>query len=444
MDQPAFATFGFWFFATLATTWFLGTFRHHVERSTISESTQGFPDGVWPEALVIMSLRGGDRSLSKTLDGLASQDYPSYSIRIVVAHPSDEVGQVIRRWETEHPATQLGVEYLHRPLTSCTLKCSAIHQVLCSVGPEIGAIVIIDGDADPYPLWLRDAMTPFADPQVGAVTGNRWYFPREASLGGWCRFIFTAFSLPTMWLHGFSWGGTLAIRREIACSEKFLAALAANPTEENTCYKLLPQFEKRMHVSSQLIQWNPDSIDLRGSEQHLFRQSVWGRLFYPCWFSILAGATAIVCATITSLVYAGLAGVAERWDYLLPLAGGVAFAATTVSLLTSLHRTLERHVFARQDRRLPSVTWITACELLLGLFCMPVVYGLALVRAHLTTEIQWRGIRYRILHDKRIHMTGYAPWRPAPTAINPMEFALSTGTAPGLGEQQEAQEALAT
>jgi len=444
MDTLASATFGFWVLAMFATTWFLRTFRQHVERSAGSEAAQGFPDGAWPEALVILSLRGGDRSLSDTLDGLASQNYPRYTIRIVVDHPSDEVVQVIRRWEAIHPATQIRVEYLQQPLTFCTLKCSAIHQVLRTVDAEVGAVVIVDGDADPYPFWLRDAMAPLADPQIGAVTGNRWYFPREGSPGGWCRFIFTAFSLPTMWLHGFSWGGTLAIRREIACSEEFLAALAENPTEENTCYKLLPKLNKRMYVSSQLIQWNPEPIDLRGAEQHLFRQSVWGRLFYPCWTSILVGAAAIVFATILSFFYAGLAVISGNRHYWLPLVSGLLFGATTVNSLSLLHWTLVRHVFARQGRRLPALTWRTAGELLLGLVYMPFVYGLALLRADLTTEIPWRGIIYRIHRDKKIHMTSYSRWRPAPTVDNSLAVHASSETTARVCDQSEVQEVLAT
>lgn len=444
MDTAAFATILFWLLAMLATTWFLGTFRRHVERSTVSEAAQGFPDDAWPEALVILSLRGGDRSLAKTLDGLATQRYPRYAIRIVVDHPSDEVVQIIRRWRAEHPKKQIGVEYLQDPLTSCTLKCSAIHQVLRTIGANVGAVVIVDGDSDPYPLWLRDAIAPLADLQIGAVTGNRWYFPRKGSPGGWCRFIFTAFSLPMMWLHGFSWGGTLAIRCEIACSAEFLAALAENPTEENTCYKLLRKLGKRMYVSSQLIQWNPEAVDLRGAEQHLFRQSVWGRLFYPCWTSILVGATAIVTATIVSFFFATMAAFDEHRLYWLPLVSGFAFVAMAVYSLASLHRTLERDVFARQVRRLPDVTWRTAGELFFGVVCMPFVYGLVLLRADLTTEIPWRGIIYRILPDKNIFMTGYTRWRSAAAADDPMDLGELPATTTIVGDPSDVQEVLAT
>jgi hypothetical protein len=405
-------TIGFWIVAALATTWFLETFRRHVVRSTTSAAPRGFADGAWPEALVILSLRGGDASLTKTLDGLANQNYPRYRIRIVVDHPSDEADDVVRRWRLRNPAAPVDVEYLREPLDRCTLKCSAIHQVLRSVPAEIGAVVIVDGDSDPYPLWLRDAMAPLADPQNGAATGNRWYFPRRGGVAGWCRFIFTALSLPTMWLHRFSWGGTLAIRRDIACSDEFLAALTQNPTEENTCYKLLPTLGKQMYMSSQLIQWNPESTGFGGAERHLFRQSLWGRLFYPCWGSILFGTAMIVVAAIASFVGAVQALLNSRFVEGLPLALGLTFAALAVNSLIGLHRTLCTHVFARQGRSLPRVTWRLAGEQFIALLCMLVVYSCALLRAHFAKEIRWRGIAYRISADGAIRMTGYVPFRP--------------------------------
>ena len=413
-------TIGFWIIAALATTWFLETFRRHVERSTTSAAPRGFADGAWPEALVILSLRGGDASLTKTLDGLANQNYPRYRIRIVVDHPSDEADDVVRRWRVRNPAAPVDVEYLREPLDRCTLKCSAIHQVLRSVPTEIGAVVIVDGDSDPYPLWLRDAMAPLADPQNGAATGNRWYFPRRGGVAGWCRFIFTALSLPTMWLHRFSWGGTLAIRRDIACSPEFLAALAQNPTEENTCYKFLPKLGKQMYMSSQLIQWNPEQTGFGAAERHLFRQSLWGRLFYPCWGSILFGTALIVVAAIASFADAAQALIHSRFSEALPLALGLIFAALTVNSLNGIHRTLCTHVFARQGRSLPRVTWRLAGEQFLALLCMLAVYSCALLRAHFATEIRWRGITYRISSAGAIHMTGYVPYRPTtPSLLEP-------------------------
>lgn len=404
-------TLGFWTAASLATIYFLESFRRHVERSATSEAPRGFSDDAWPEALVIMSLRGGDESLRRTLDGLASQDYPRYHIRLVIDNPRDEVNEVVHSWKHAHPDAPLQVEYLREPLAKCTLKCSSVHQVLSSTGPEVGVVVLVDGDSDPYPLWLHDAVAPFSDPDVGAVTGNRWYFPRAGGLAAWCRFAFTAFSLPAMWRQHFSWGGTLAIRREIACSETFLTAFARTPTEEQTCFEVLPKLGKTMYFASRLIQWNSESASFDGAETHLFRQLAWSRLFYPSWGSIVFGTGAMTCAVAASLVLAVAGIVTGKLLGTLPLTATFLFAASIVIALGQLHETLQQHVFSRQGRNLPHLTPPRAVELFAGLLCTLGVYIFALVRAQFAVAIVWRGIRYLIQTGGKIRMTEYRPWK---------------------------------
>ena len=75
---------------------------------------------------------------------------------------------------------------------------------------------------------------------------------------------------------------------------------------------------------------------------------------------------------------------------------------------------------------------------------MPFVYGLALLRADLTTEIPWRGIIYRILPDKKIYMTGYTRWRPAATADNSMDLGALPATTTIASAPSDVQEVLAT
>ncbi|MBA4017077.1 MAG: hypothetical protein C0483_07895 [Pirellula sp.] len=404
-------TIGFWSAATFATIYYLESFRRHVKRSTTTDAPRGFAEDAWPEALVIMSLRGGDMSLCKTLNGLASQDYPRYRIRLVIDNPSDEVDEVVKSWQQTHPNAPLQVEYLGRTLPNCTLKCSSVHQVLRSTGPEVGVIVLVDGDSDPYPLWLHDAVAPFADPRVGGVTGNRWYFPRAGGLAAWCRFAFTAFSLPEMWRRHFSWGGTLAIRREIACSDQFLTAFARTPTEEQTCFEILPTLGRSMYFASRLIQWNSESADFAGAETHLFRQLAWSRLFYPSWGSILFGTGAMACAVALSLLLAAAAIVAGKLLWTFPLVAALVFAGSIVVALERLHETLRQHVFSRQGRLLPHLTPPRALELFAGLLCTLGVYLFALVRAQFAAAIVWRGIRYLVMAGGKIRMTGYRPWK---------------------------------
>jgi hypothetical protein len=75
---------------------------------------------------------------------------------------------------------------------------------------------------------------------------------------------------------------------------------------------------------------------------------------------------------------------------------------------------------------------------------MPVVYGLALLRADLTIEIPWRGIRYRILPDKAIHMTGYMRWRSAATVENLTDVRALPESTTVMSDSLDVQEVLVT
>ena len=83
-------------------------------------------------------------------------------------------------------------------------------KVLRRLDPRFQAVVLVDADADPYRHWLRDLVTPLLQPGVGAVSGNRWYFPANGSLGGWCRFVYSGLALAPMQWFGLIWAGSLA------------------------------------------------------------------------------------------------------------------------------------------------------------------------------------------------------------------------------------------
>jgi hypothetical protein len=416
MDTLFLVTLGYWSVAACGIVFAMSRFRRFVERETahdiVPNGSAGISaDGTWPEVAVVMSLRGGDDSLRRTLDGLAAQDYPNYRVRLVVDHPHDEVDPIIRSWLRAHPGAPVSVEYLRAPLPSTTLKCSSVHQVLRELGPEVGIVVLVDADSDPYPKWLRDVVSPFAREDVGGVTGNRWYFPREGGIASWVRFVFTAFSLPSMWMKRHSWGGTLALRAEIARSPEFLNAFAQTPTEEQTCFEYLSKLGLRMHFAPQLIQWNPESVDFAGAETHMFRQLTWSRLFYPNWALLVVGTFAMLAAFGSSVWFAASAIAEGRPLWMLPLALMVLFSAAITSSLLRLHHTLQTHVFALQGRSLPSFDGARILDLLMALPCTLGIFAKAIVRAHFASELQWRGITYRIFSDDTIRMAGYVPWK---------------------------------
>src|SRR4051812_44958773 len=56
-----------------------------------------------PEVAVLLPLRGADPSLRDCLRGLLRQDYPRYSVRIIIDSPQDPAWELVRSILAEHP-----------------------------------------------------------------------------------------------------------------------------------------------------------------------------------------------------------------------------------------------------------------------------------------------------------------------------------------------------
>jgi hypothetical protein len=367
-----------------------------------------------PEVAVVLSLRGRDASLRHVLDRLASQKYPRYRLYVVVDHPSDPSWSVVQRWQRSHPPVRIQVEFLRERLPFATLKFSAVHQVIEELPPEVQVVVLVDGDADPYANWLRDLVTPIVlDEQIGAVTGNRWYFPRRGNLGAWCRFVFNGGALPYMQAGGHSWGGSLAMRRDFVDSAPFRDAFGPLrlPTEEQTVYKALRAVGKRLHFAPYAVMWNPESTSVAKGFQFTARQLFWGRLFFRFWTLIPGCAFAACLATLV----AAAAGLARATDstlgpwYLTVFGLGLAYWFVVVVSLAWFHRLFRQRIMPRQGRIMPAFTIprlaAAAAAAPLALF----VYAAAAWKAQFMQRVEWRGIRYDVVPPCSVRLTSYRP-----------------------------------
>jgi cellulose synthase/poly-beta-1,6-N-acetylglucosamine synthase-like glycosyltransferase len=371
-------------------------------------------DSHLPEAAIILSIRGRDASLRRVLDQLAQQRYPRYRLYVVVDHATDPAWPIVQRWQRSRPPVRLQVELLRERLPYATLKYSAVRQVLDELPPEVEAVVLVDGDADPYAHWLRDLVSPLVcDRQIGAVTGNRWYFPRRGGPGSWCRFVFNGGALPFMEAGGHSWGGSLALRRDFVDSPAFRDSFGPLrlPTEEQAVFKGLRAAGLRLHFTPYAVLWNRESTTVTDCWEFTARQLAWARLYFPVWDSILIYAVAACLATAAAMA-AGSAILTGRvvgpWPATI-FALGVAYWIVAVASLAWLHRLFRLRIMPRQGRTMPPFTFdrLAAAALYapLALF----VYAAAAVKARLMRGIRWRGIYYEILPPCSIRLTAYRP-----------------------------------
>src|SRR5690606_3322926 len=99
-----------------------------------------------PQAAILLALRGSDPHLHHCLQRLATQDYPHYSLHVILDHVTDPASQSITSWREEHPDFPLEVHYLHDISQHAYLKTSAMRQCIAGLDAQIGAVLLVDGD----------------------------------------------------------------------------------------------------------------------------------------------------------------------------------------------------------------------------------------------------------------------------------------------------------
>lgn len=136
-----------------------------LEYSSLSEQ---------PFVSIIVSARNEERNISRLLQCLLSQEYPSYEVIIVDDRSSDKTSQIVRSSQTIHHNLRL-IE-IREVLVDLPSKKNALsHGILASKGD---ILCFTDADCTPPKSWVRSLVSLF-DKNVGLVAG---YSPYDETL----------------------------------------------------------------------------------------------------------------------------------------------------------------------------------------------------------------------------------------------------------------------
>lgn len=120
-----------------------------------------------PKVSIIVPVRNAERTIEKTLEYLASIDYPPERMEIVLADGGSSDGTVasIRRWQAEHS----NIKLIQVP--NCQSPGHARNEALKLAGGEF--VLFTDGDCAPNRDWVQQMLLPFfRDPAIGGVGGE--------------------------------------------------------------------------------------------------------------------------------------------------------------------------------------------------------------------------------------------------------------------------------
>jgi Glycosyltransferase like family 2 len=371
-----------------------------------------------PRAVIILAVRGADPSLARCVAGILDQDYPSYSVRIVVDSIDDHgwslVQEIVRRGVGAH--VDLQVRVLEERRDTCTLKLSAQLQAIADLDPTIEVVAFIDADSIPARDWLRAMVRPFADPTVGATTGIRWFAPHDSQWGTLVRYMYNAGSAPQMYVFSMAWGGSMAVSARVFRKTNLLDVWSRSFSEDVGVYSVIRNFGFRVAFVADVINVNSESIDLFRCVNFLMRQLLCVRLQVAQWPLLLAVNVGHNLALMTTVAWLVVGLISQNWTQ-AALAGSL-FGLYLGGLVAALGvgEVLIRRIVGTRRTDLPASAF--SRQTIPALLLTQLLTFYLLVATVFVRRIDWRGVSYAIQGPENMRLLEYRPFRGSPTDSN--------------------------
>jgi cellulose synthase/poly-beta-1,6-N-acetylglucosamine synthase-like glycosyltransferase len=365
------------------------------------------PDEQLPKTAVILCLRGADPFLSECLRSLLTQNYPQYILKLVIDSETDPAWQIAHNTINQLGATNVDINYLRVIRHNCSLKCSALLQVISELDDSYEVVAFVDGDTVVHTNWLRELVSPLSNPKVGATTGNRWYIPTGKYWGSLVRYAGNVSTVVQMFLFGIPWGGTLAIKTEVLRHTGMLDMWGQALNEDLMMHKTLKKHGMQIKFVPSLIMLNREECDLFGLIDHLKRLLLSSRFYHPQWMAVVGDLISSVLFPIAVIVLLLVSLWDEKWHTAALLFR--SYSIYTLGLLL-LMLTLElgvRPVIVAQGQQTTKLSFGAILKMAIAIPLTQWIYGLAIIFSLGISTIKWRGVIYRVKGPWNIRLVEY-------------------------------------
>ena len=368
-------------------------------------------DSDCPKTVVCLNLRGLDPFLKTALPALLNQDYPNYDVIIVVDHPDDPVyalaEEVIKASDKNN--VKLGV--LKNKKETCSLVNSSLIQTIQKNQNNYEVVAMIDADAMPHKTWLRELIAPLLNKKIGAVTGQRWYFPPRANMGDLIRYIWNIPAVLQMIFFRIPWGGSLAIRIDVLQKCKVLDYYEKALVQDVPLFNILKSHGYTIEFVPSVLMINRESVTLSSLVPWIQRQLLWAILYHSSWWKIVMHG---ILVTIVPLLLLTLIATStllnETFIAVLASLTLIGYVGITLCQLLLLEYLVRRIIKKRNE----FTKWLTPLKLIAFIPAMiltQLFYPKALLFALFSRNIEWRGINYRINAPLKVKMLNYEPYQ---------------------------------
>lgn len=388
--------------------------------SLLARSETLTPDDQLPEVLAVLSLRGGDEFLEETLKRLTALDYPRYRLRIVIDSESESdsaqtiVDDFIEQYRPNNVETMcLG----QRPL-SCSGKIAGLLRGTESLPPECGVVAVFDGDAVLHASCLRELVEPLLKGS-GLTSGNRWYAPSAATLGGMMRFIWNGFAVNIMNTVRIPWGGCMAMHAASVQDPELRKRLSIAFGEDSTVATYMLENSRKVTFVPDALVINFEDCSVGSLYNFLVRQYLTVRLHNPRWGFVFWSNMLLGLSILGA--YGCLFTPGIHWE---PVATGLGLVTFVVCMQLVLSGFLVRRRKLRAGTTLQRFAVWHWLLLFPALFCTNLVNLVAVTHAMVAREHTWRGITYRFGEQSTVQLVDVA----RPNAETPPELLVDVAT----------------
>ncbi|MGL6194893.1 MAG: glycosyltransferase [Thermoguttaceae bacterium] len=383
-----------------------------------------------PKTALFLTLRGADPFLYRCIEGIVNQDYPNYTVFLIVDSLNDPALEIAKDI-VSHANCNCKVEFVvvTEHFTTCTLKCNSLVHAIVQLDSSYEIIAELDADVTPHSTWLSELVKPFSDPDVVVASGLRWYIPQKNNFGSLVRYLWNAAAIVQQFLYRIPWGGTLAFRKSIVEKGNLIQEWQNAFTDDASIVNVANRVNGKVVFVPSLVMVNRETCTLNSFYHWVKRQLLCAKLHHPVWRAVPVQAVLINLPLVASFVLLVIAIFTSNTSaMIINIAALLAYWAGVFGTLPimeyGIQRTLKeraRQIAEQPTNELPNTedfpfsakSAATIGSITKTLIAIPLtqfVYAAALVGVYRLKKVHWRGVWYEIGADKSVKLIEYKPY----------------------------------
>lgn len=353
------------------------------------------------QAALFVPCKGIETGLEENLRPLFEQDYPNYSLTLIVESADDPACGPIRRLIAQRPNVSARL-FVAGQAHLGGQKVHNLREATAGLADDVEILAFVDSDARPRSNWLSQIVERLGRAEVGAVTGYRWFVPERGTVSNLLSYSINSGIAAGVGPggHHLVWGGSWAIRRDAFDALRMRDAWRGTLSDDLVATRVLHRAKLRIEFQPACMLASPLDNNWRQTIAFLRRQYVIARFYAPQWWLLAFAAASLPLLTF----WGGLALLAASWACgdaraWLPALVCPAFYASTV------FRGLLRSELARLY--LPEHQAQLATAFRFDHWAGPLVQlvnWMVMFSSLFGNRLKWRGIEYRILRDGQVRI----------------------------------------